>query len=375
MYVCNGYVTSWNNYAYLIIVISFFAIAIVYAISNFIPGATRSKLRAFAKSELTQTFISLFLVVVLIAITQLACNLTLSTGKDPFSFSEYYVSNLLSSPNGGGLQLMVSLFSYSYIYTIISGIFDYGGIILSSYVAGFLGTGNSYITPLPGYSPGMYYGSISTLILDFFSPLVLMGVALLFVQYIALIVSQAAAFTILLPIALILRAVAFSGKDLKRAANAAIAIALALYVVFPLTVVFNANAFNWITTVCTTNTQQNCNPSAIYINKPITLYSDTFFEQKNSGGNFNLGGETVNIGLGSLGFTSLFPWGQLGNLVYYMTNTTAVLGEIIINVSAFLFKTIFMLAIDLTISLSFAMGLSNALDAGIGGASNFWSNL
>ncbi|MGC8688168.1 MAG: hypothetical protein ACP5RQ_02090 [Candidatus Micrarchaeia archaeon] len=373
MYACSSYVTSWNFYAYLIIIISFFAIAVLYAISNFIPGSTRSKLRSFAKSELVQTFISLFLIVVLIAITQLACNLTLSTGKDPFSFSEEYVSNLLSSPNGGGLQLMTSLFTYSYIYTIISGIFDYGARILNGYIEGYLSS-STYVTPIPGYSPGMYYGAVSSLMLDLFSPLVLMGVALLFVQYIALIVSQAAAFTLLLPIALILRAVAFSGKDLKRAANAAIAIALALYVVFPLTIVFNANAFSWLTTVCTTSTQQNCNPSAIYISKPITLYSDTYFAQSTSG-SFNLAGSSVNMNLNSFGFSNLFPWSQLGNLPYYMTHTTAVLGEIIVDISVFLFKTIFMLAIDLTISLSFAMGLSNALDAGIGGASSFWSSL
>jgi len=379
MDACTGYVTSWNIYAYLVIILSFLAIAILYAISNYIPGSTRQKLKSVAKAELVQTFISLFIIIVLIAVTQLACNITLTNGGDPFTFSENYINNLLSGTQDSGLQLMTSLFSYGYIYTIISGIFDYGGKIISAYLAGLagdLGIGFVSVTPDPGYGPGMYYGAVSTIMFDFFSPFVLMGVALLFVQYIALIVSHATAFTIILPIALILRALAFTGGNLKKAANATIAIALALYIVYPLTIVFNANAFNWITTPCTTATSAsgNCNPSAVYLSEPTTLYSNSYFSSSVSG-SLNLAGQTVNVNPGSFLSSNLFPSNQLGNLFYFMTNATAILAILIVAVSTFLFKAIFMLAIDLTISLSFAMGLSNALDSGIGGASTFWSSL
>jgi len=387
MDACTGYVTSWNIYAYLVIILSFLAIAILYAISNYIPGSTRQKLKSVAKAELVQTFISLFIIIVLIAVTQLACNITLTNGGDPFTFSENYINNLLSGTQDSGLQLMTSLFSYGYIYTIISGIFDYGGKLISAYLLGLAGGGlssvagevtkvSASVTPDPGYGPGMYYGAVSTIMFDFFSPFVLMGVALLFVQYIALIVSHATAFTIILPIALILRALAFTGGNLKKAANATIAIALALYIVYPLTIVFNANAFNWITTPCTAATSAigNCNPSAVYISEPTTLYSNKYFSSSVSG-SLNLAGQTVNVNPGSFLSSPLFPWNQIGNLGYFMVNATAVLAILIVAVSTFLFKAIFMLAIDLTISLSFAMGLSNALDSGIGGASTFWSSL
>ncbi len=375
MDACTGYVTSWNNIAYLVILVSIFAIAVIYAASNFLPGETRSKLRSFSKAELVQTIISIFIIVILIAVSQIACSLSLiggssSSSSNPFTFSENYVSNLLSESNTGGIYLMTSIFSYSYAYTLISGVMDYAGQIFSSFISGLFST-SGYITPSISYGPGAYYGTISSVMLSVLMPLTLMGVALLFVQYIALIVSQAAAFAILLPIALVLRAFAFTNKGIKQAANAAIAIALALYIIYPLTVVFDANALSWITTSCSSGVT-NCNPSAVYISTPSSLYINGFFSSSASG-SVGIGGQSTSFNFGSAFFSSLFP--SSAPFLYLATNATSVMYTLIVNIAGFLFDAIFMLAVNLTITLSFAMGLSRALDSGLEGASSFWSSL
>ncbi|MGC8571996.1 MAG: hypothetical protein ACP5RI_03460 [Candidatus Micrarchaeia archaeon] len=369
---CTLYATSNLYYAYLVILLSIFAVAIVYAISNFLPGSTRSKLRDFGKAELVQTILSIFIIIAVVAFSQVACSLSLVGGSgssDPFTFAENYISSLLSAPNTGGIYLMTTIFSYSYVYTLISGVFDFFGSIISAFISGYHSL--PLISPTPGYGPGAYYGTISTVMLSVLMPLTLMGVALTFIQYIALIVSQAAAFAILLPIALVLRAFAFTSKGVRNAANAALAIAIALYIIYPLTVVFDANALNWITTSCSVN-PNNCNPSAVYISTPSPLYINGFFSTSATG-SFGIGGQSTTFNFGSPLSSSIFPYSA--PFIYLAEHATSVMYTLIVNIAGFLFKAIFMLAINLTITLSFAMGLSRALDSGVEGAANFWSSL
>ncbi len=47
----------------------------------------------------------------------------------------------------------------------------------------------------------------------------------------------------------------------------------------------------------------------------------------------------------------------------------------VLAVSEFMFNTIFIFAIDITVTMGFAMGLAKALDDGIEGAASFWSSI
>ncbi len=381
---CFGYVTDWNFIAFLVILMSLLGIALLYALSNFLPASTRAKIRGLVRTEITQIILSGLIIVLLISATSVACDVTQNT--DPFSFATNYVGELITGPPGngfmGGIQLITGLFSYSFAYSIVSGIWQGAGDLVSSYLTGGgsgINTPVFSIAPAPGLDLGIPYGALSTLYIDFFFPFALVGISLMFVQYLVLVISQAAAFSIVLPIGLIMRSFAFAGQGLRNAANAVIAIAIALYIIYPLTVAFDAYSITWIYTQCTGGLQPPaCNPSANFLTFATDLNVNRFLSQDTIGtgcistgsyaGNFCSMSPSSAFSFFSGEFSTILPLIYPGNAIAGAENITVALAE-------YLFAAIFMLGINLAIVLAFASGLTHALDYGIEGAASFWSSL
>ena len=90
---------------------------------------------------------------------------------------------------------------------------------------------------------------MTNLYIDLFSSVLLVMIGMLFVQWLSLPIIQAVAFTLMLPFALILRSIAFAssgGQGLRETANAILAIAIALYLIYPLMIMFNSYAISYI---------------------------------------------------------------------------------------------------------------------------------
>ncbi len=379
---CTGYVTDWNFIAFFVILISFMAIGLLFGLSNFLPGATRSKLRGLLRSELMQAVLSIFIIVVLITVTSVACTVSVN-GNDPFNVAETYVGNLITGQNGG-LNLISGLYSYSVAYATISAIFSAAGDIIASFIQGLSGLivqGNTFtIEPIFGYDFGVPYGALSSVYMDLFYPLTLMATGLQFVQYLAIVISQATAFAIILPVALIMRALVFLGGGIRNAANGVLAVAIAMYIIYPLTISLDIYALTWIGTQCTSSVQQpNCNPSAAYISFGSSVQVNSFLLSSGA----SIGSQTcVNLGGAAggnrCGVNSGTFFGSAFSQALSLLNPAAAVAtayNLISDVSSYLFTALVMLAINLSITLAFAMGLTRALDSGIEGAASFWSTL
>lgn len=381
---CFGYVTDWNFIAFLVILLSLLGIAFLYALSNFLTAATRAKIRGLVRTEVTQVVLSGLIIVTLISATSVAC--TVTAGSDPLTFATNYVGELITGPPGngfmGGIQLITGIFAYSFAYSVVSGIWQGVGDLFASYTSGKglgINTPGFSIVPVPGLDLGIPYGALSSLYIDLFFPFALVGISLMFVQYLVLVISQAAAFSILLPIGLIMRSFAFVGQGLRNAANAIIAIAIALYIIYPLTVAFDAYAITWIYTPCSaTLLPPACNPSANFLTFAADLNVNGFLTQDTTGtgciSTGNYGGNFCNISPSSA--FSFFS-SEFGTILPLILPNYAIAGAMNITVALaeYLFAALFMLGINLAMTLTFAMSLTHALDGGIEGAASFWSSL
>lgn len=213
-----------------------------------------------------------------------------------------------------------------------------------------------------------------------YAPLTIQIVGVLFLQYILLPFLQYTAFIVILPAAIAMRSFSFAGGGLKAASNALLALAIAGYMIYPLMVMFNSYIMFYLGVnpltggaVCTSPPQNACsslNPDWQYLTAsfyPPQVSPNSFFSSPISTP-FGVQPPTAlvesalsnsNLGLSAFGPLGIVQQSQT------IINEMAVLA----------FQGIFLFAIDLAVTVGFAIGLFKALDAGLEGAGNFWSNL
>jgi hypothetical protein len=396
-------------------------ISLVYLVTRILPTSMKAKLSGIIKIELTQVFISILIILILFGSTTFLCNAVIGLGQstvqpnsitqsqstsipfpalqtpntvlaartgDPFAIAESYTGNYAFDI---GPNLAVQVYAYSYSYAIISAIWTNAGSAISQVVTNFLPLNGTPVGPFlvtvsfpEGIDLGIPYGLLSNVFLSVLSPLVILGIGIMLFQYIILVIAQSSAFLVILPVALIMRSISFSGVNLRPAANSILAFSIALYIVYPLMIVFNSYALAWIFTPCTVASQLNplsCNPSATYLE--YTYDHDNLngvLGEDCVGSNINIG---VNIAVPScstaIGYLESAP-GTLANALsgivgYSFDDTILGVQYIMLEISEFLFTVIVMFAIDITVTLGFAMGLTRALNGGIEGAASFWSSV
>ncbi len=378
--------TNWAWVNILVILISLLALAAVYMISRFLSNNMRERIRDASRSELTQLFLSAVLLAILAGSALSVCSISFSISKqltgqgmDPFAYSEYYIGNLSTNT---GLNLLTNIYSVSVSYNIQSEILSSIGTIFNAKFSDafrLLGSALSSIftlgasgNPISIFSlsiaavsqlSGMFH-FLSEFVMALSIPVTLV-VGLLFVQFIALPVLQVSAFTVILPIAIAMRSLSFLGINLRKAANTAIAIAVAAYIVYPLMISFNSYAIAWIFS--------GSNPSYQYIQSAFVVPNITpgiFFTQVAPG-----------PGTGSIGtaFGSLLPfvWGSFSStgVVLWPPSVFAQIQSIINETAQFLFTGGVMILLDIAVTLGFATNLQKGLNSGIEGAAEFWGGI
>lgn len=372
---------NWIGINILIILTTFMIVAALYALSSIFPSLTKARLREASRSELTQAFISIVIIIVLSGIATGACSLSSSissqlTGQSlsPFGYAEYYTGNLSTNT---GLNLLTQIYSTSVSYSIEAQVLQDLGSFLNvrtSKIPKILYTSiglTSIVTAFVGAAiqVGALFTILSTLYLDIIAPLVTVVVGLLFVQFLALPVLQYTAFSVVLPVAIGMRSVAFLGTHLKYASNTVLAIAIAGYIVYPLMVSFNGYVIAWI--FSTTN------PSYQYIHSTYVIPAipiNTFFQS----------GASSYTGFFGTIYSALFNGGVLSPLVSSAFQNGLIIApwkivtqaQLLVNETAqFIFSGLILFVMDVAVTIGFAMGLANALNAGVEGAGNFWGSL
>lgn len=427
MYSCLTYigVNGWLNTNLLVLLVTFLVIAIVYLVSRSLPSAdTKAKLTGITKMELTQAMLSAFIIIILVGVSSATCSFSQAAENslvqtplvtpyqtavpcpatnaitanvpqaDPLTYAEYYTAfQSLSVGPTLATQIYTSAFNYAIAAAGWRGLGSILGTVLQQ--AGFFGFQtdtnpdiNVYLTI--GSNIEAPYAMLSDVLFAVFIPITILGISTSFMEYIVLVIVKEIGFTVLLPLAIIMRSLAFAGPGLRPAANSILALTIAMYIVFPMTISFNHYATNWIYTQCPAlgPGTSGCNPSSAYL-------CQTYLYQDFSGGVASsiiqqplytiqipytgvglpipnpisifvlFANGVVNLGSGVVGSLLGLSLGAPLYEVQYAVNATA----------EFFFSTVFMFAIDLSITFGLAMGLAKSLNSGIEGAASFWTNI
>lgn len=374
--------TNWAGISILVILLSLLITAAVFAGSTIFPIRTQAQIKQAARAELTQAIISAVILVILASTATAACALSTNianslhastTTTNPFQYAEYYIGNLSTNT---GLNLLTTVYSISVSYSIESQVLNNAGTLLNTAVntiANQLGTVLGFATKAVGSiaiggASGLstLFALLSTTYLDVIAPLITIAIGLLIIQFLALPVLQYAAFSILLPVAIAMRSLAFLGRNLRAASNTILAIAIAAYIIYPIMIAFNSYAIAWIFS--------GSNPSFQYLKTTYVvpnIPSNSFFALIQTTPSNGIYGSITNIFLPFVTSSLAQSGGVIINPFTIQTQA-----QMIVNQTAqFLFASIIMIVIDIAVTLGFAVGLANALNSGVEGAGSFWSGI
>ena len=390
LYGTPGYANSWIGVNLLVVLVSLAIVAVVYSVGRFLPDRTRGRITEATKSEITQALISLIIIAVLIGSAQVACTTSASVGSrmlssipgvsasqaslDPFQYADTYIGNLAMHT---GLNLLTTIYATDIGYSIEGAIYASVGALFSPDTDALTGTFSvsTLLRIEVGPSEGVDFGNVLRILSDtylgIFATTTTLIVGALFLQYLLLPVLQYSAFTVLLPVALAMRSLSFTGSGLRNTSNAVIAIAIAAYIIYPLMVLFDSYVMYWVFSPTCPPLATPCNPSLVYLNVAYsseTLPLNSFFSQpiQTPEGDLQTSVKLISSSLTSIGgLKTMFDPFAVVSQIEQIVNQMAELA----------FQGIVLFAINAAVTIGFAMGLTKALNAGIEGAGSFWSNL
>jgi hypothetical protein len=376
------YVNSWLPINLLILMVAFLIVAFVYTLSRMMTASVRGRISSVARYEIVQILISALIIVVVLGMATGACSISASfsqhfsgTTQDPFSFAEYNISTLAFHT---GLGLYSSMFSTSMSYQAAAAIqSDLSSYALSTILTGIgfspcAAINNPYFQCEFGLSANgpSLFNAISDLYLDVFTPLIMLSVGILFIQFLSLPFFEYMAFTVVLPVSLALRSLPFTGGGLKNVSNMLLAIAIAFYIIYPMMVAFNVWAVHWI---YSTN-----NPLYPYLNSSlgtnaIPSQPPNFLKTLPTGSQtyFGLVQPTIWSVVNSTYFTNLKNLIPVVNIFNAETQIRITVNAI----SKYFFQTVVLFGIDVAFTVAFAASLARALNGGIEPAVSFWSGI
>lgn len=386
------YLGSWIYVNMLVLLVAISAVAIVYAMSKLLPFRMQGRMIGITKIEFTQLAISVAIIGILVAFSSAACTATSNMSSqylksagvpssvaslDPFAYSEYFIGNLSLN---SGMKLLTHLYAESIAYGMdaqaLSKLTDF--ISRDFPIAPtLLAKSNLKLSITSGYELGIPYSTLSVFYIGIFSSLITIAIGMLFIQYLALPVIEAIAFTVLLPIAIIMRSVAYTGgrSGLRRAANTFLAITIALYIIYPLTIALDSYIVHWVYTPCSATVTSDCNPNFQYLNTALTIdqISPSVFSNTES---------SATQVWRAVGISSIPAVSSLLNSVAGLSikalnplNVPQDAQYIIDTGSQFLFIAVILFALNIALTMVFAQSLAGALDSGIEGGIPLWSSL
>ncbi len=367
---------NWIGINFLVILLSFSIAAIAYSISNIFPASTREKMKGAAKFEAFQGLISVAIIIVLIAFSSVTCNIgsalvassaqvTNTTYQNPMQFAESYIGNLMFSQ---GLSLFSQIYTESVLLAINANLASIIDEALENVVEGFVSI---------SFSPGLmgtlfgFSGALGST----FEALIVVSFGVLFMIYLLLPMIQSLALTVIVPLALIMRSIPFAGPKLRESSDTFLSLAVGFYFILPLAILMNSYLFHWIYTSCNATTGSLCNPYSQFTAAYKLQQVDTnqLFNtppQKLGSATSPLGNIFASIQIPNSFLSSSIAQGGgiLGGLVGVLEVTYA-LPQIMVTYSLktaeYVFNAIFLIGLDLAITLAFSQGLTKGLN-GIG---------
>lgn len=371
---------DWIGICVLVVTISMMISAVMYGVSGLLPGTQREKLKGVVKYEYIQALFSLILITALFSMSVAACNIgaALTQGasgyQDPFQFAGSYIGNLMFAKGialvGGlfsaGTSLVIDAAFANYFVSAIGNFFPSGSI--PTYTSGTLSASAGVHIEITGTDEPSEIIYEYSYILPFLEGLVVVTFGLLFAAFVSLPIIEGLALTLVIPVAIIMRSLAFSGPRLRDVSNTFIAMAIAFYFVFPLTIAMNYYVVNWM--YCLNGS--SCNPYVAYLGPGGYLLNTLPINQLlanpnniNVNGVPSIGG--ISLPLNFFG-ADLFAGnngllGIIGNVVNGLENMPRLINGYVLETAQYLFQGIFLIAIDVAITVGFAVGLNRGLNS------------
>ncbi len=371
----SSYVTGWLGIIYLILGASIFIIVMVYIISKLLTPSLNAKLTAVVRSEIMQVFLIVIIILILMSFLETSCSLTMGvskslTGMDltPFQFADYYLGNLAF---GRGIDILTQVYTYAITYAIDARIWGIIGSIIGVSTPG-INTEEFGLNFPVGADLGGMYSIISDGYIAILAPLLVISIGMLQLQWLALPIIEYTAFTVVLPVALVLRVFSFSGGGLRRASNEFLALAIAMYLIYPLMISFDAYAINFIFSPA--NPVYSCTNC---LNTPFTVNSTSSSGFFSSIYNSSSTGTSTGFSVTSPSINTLLSTTILSSYASSLFPPEAIIefNSVISQMGQYIFTALFMFGIDIVVTAAFAMGLSKGLNSGIEGAASFWSGI
>ncbi len=401
LYGASDYTNNWIGINFLVIAIGLLITSMVLVFARLLPRSVSSRVTEMSKTEITQLMLGAVIVIVLLSFTTFACstvgNLSSKlTGQtmDPFTYADYYIGNLTFNT---GLSLLSEVYSDSISLSVASRIIPVltstagsNGYISGSRVVQVLqglkfttASGRPFVAIGPNFDPSVPLALLADEYLVIFSTVIVTSIGTLMLQYILIPFIRYTAFAVLLPVALILRSIAYSGyggNGLRSAANVFIAVAIAAYLVYPLAVAFDSYMIHWIFTSCSATITSGCNPNFSYLNTAYTVRSiqpNSYFSGISGYASNSVGaGVSIPSSLSSP-LSPLYLYTQLAgfNTIEMIFTAPYITIDLVRTMSQYVFTAVILFALNFAVTIGFAMSLTKALNNGFVGASNFWGSI
>lgn len=392
---------NWITINVFLVLAAVVIASLVYTLAGFLPTISREKLKGAAKTEATQAFLSIFIIMAVTAFAAVTCNVgifltksaTATTGvvySDPMQYAQTYISNLLYERSS---QLFGQMYAESALFLLWGNIDEQ---LASAFEVPISLTSDLQLNT---NLVGVYYG-YSGVLTSTYTGLIVITFAVLFVMWILLPVIQSFALTAMLPTALIIRTLPFGGPRLREAADSILAIAIAFFFILPLAISMNSFIISWM--FCSGNpwagtgpvtTVGACNPYASFVYPDLlnNLQTNSYF----SGVPTNVVTVPQNSALPNGGQNYLNPGLQLPFSPLGVSSGTGGLSQFLVTgvqtlysmpyvidgfgvkIAEYMFESIVLIALDLAITIGFAQGLTKGLGSisTLIGTGPFWGNI
>ncbi len=381
---------GWIGINSLVILMSLAVASLVFALSRFLSTQYAQKTSMLIKYEIAEAFVSFMLIITMLSFTYASysavCMLTTSAAgtqyTDPFQFATSYVANLMFIK---GIGLANKMYYTSALLAIDGNVLDYVmnalAAKMTSKITGMLtgattgGLASIELKFSSGEVEYVYYDFVATLS-GLLGSFIIITFGSLFIIFLLLPVIKAVTLTIIMPVAIAMRSLAFTGPQLRYASNTVIALSIAMYFIFPLTLAMDSYVVNWVWCINTAV----CNPYVAYLT-PYTLNNPVppgLLSQAQAPTSYDTGGGTP-FSLPYNLYSQLFAGNggvasSLEQLFIGLFDIPGIVSDYTMSTAQYLFQGIVLLALDVAITVGFASGLSKGLDSmsRIVGAGPFW---
>ncbi|MDE1854811.1 MAG: hypothetical protein KGH57_00615 [Candidatus Micrarchaeota archaeon] len=373
-----GTSSGWLGINVLVVLLSVTVGGLAYAVSNLLPTDRAERLKGITRYELFEAFMSIIIVFAIFTLASLSCNvgaqLSPVAGQQDytslFRLSNAYLGSLLFT---NGVSEASNLYSVSTNYVVASNLIliiedQFQGFVSELFAQSqFLGL----ISVEPGEAIEFILLSYSGAVTGVYAALLMVSFAPLFILFLILPMIQAAALTVVVPVALIMRSLSFVGPKIRETSNLFLALAIGFYFVLPLTIAFNVYMASCMNIGLVSSLNVQCSyplPSSVQVlltpyqlpQAPSTLFSSQ--GQSLVLNNVPYLSQGFNL-LGAYGLNpgTAFPGAQ--NILSYIWNAptlTAQQGE---SIAVYLYLGIVLIAVDMAITVGFINGIGKGLNS------------